>query len=89
MGKKKLRKARQSKGQRSLVSSGLTQAVRSERTYLDKLDGIIKAWEAHLNPWLLIDNSNKSQTNKLKYYIRANDYWGVPYKPGMNLQFNS
>jgi hypothetical protein len=78
MGKKRLRKARQSKGQRSLVSSGLTQAVRSERTYLDKLDGIIKAWEAHRNPWITIPNPSKAETNKPFIRVRTNDYWYNP-----------
>lgn len=78
MGKKRLRKTRKSKGQRSLVSSGLTRAVRSERTYLDKLDGIIKAWEAHLNPWITIANPSKSETNRPFIRVRTNDYWYNP-----------
>lgn len=78
MGKKRFRKKLTSKRIHSNVNRGVLQAIRSERSYLTKLENISRAWKKLLNPWITIENPDKSATNKKFIRVRTNDYWGNP-----------
>ena len=68
-----------SKGTHSSVSSTVTRAVRSARTVVDKMANITSAWKAGKNPWVTIENPDKSATNKLFIKVPANTYFGSPF----------
>lgn len=78
MGKKKTRGKYTSKGIHSKTSSGIHQAIRAERTWLDKLEFIEKAWKAGLNPWITVENPTKSETNRKFIRVKTNEWWGSP-----------
>jgi len=67
-----------SKGIHSSVSHGVLQAVRADRTYLEKLAFISTAWKQFKNPWITIENPNKSETNRRFIRVRTNSIWGNP-----------
>lgn len=81
MGKKRLRKKLTSKGKHSSMSRALATAVRAERDAYTKYGFKIDAWKNLKNPWLTIENPNKSQTNRRFIRIRADDYFGSPRPP--------
>jgi len=72
------RKKYTSKGIHSSVSRGITQAVRADRTRLEKLEFIHDAWKKLQNPWVTIENPDKNATNRRHIKVRANDLWGNP-----------
>ena len=78
MAKKRTRKKYISKGRHSTVTAGLTQAVRAERDHFDKLTFKANAWKKLQNPWLTVQNPNKSETNRPFIKVRANEWWGDP-----------
>lgn len=82
MGKKVLRKARTSKGERNSVSQNLVAATRAENrkspyACVTKID----AWKNLQNPWITIENPSTTETNKRFIKVRANDYYGSPKPP--------
>lgn len=78
MGKKRSRKSYKSKGINSTIRHGTIQLVRSYRTKLEKLEFLSIAWKKFQNPWITIENPDKSATNRKFIRVRANDYWGNP-----------
>lgn len=78
MGKKRLRKKLVSAGKHSSSTKGVLRAIRADRDHFDRLEGISRAWKAEKNPWITIENPNKSQTNMPFIRVRTNDYWGPP-----------
>jgi hypothetical protein len=74
----KSRKKYTSAGIHSSVNHGITQAVKADRTHLDKLSFITDAWKAFKNPWITIENPDKAATNKRHIRVRTNDLWGNP-----------
>jgi hypothetical protein len=74
----KSRKKYSSKGIHSSVSRGITQAVKADRTALEKLTFISDAWKKLKNPWITIENPDKASTNKRHIRVRTNDLWGNP-----------
>ena len=72
------RKKYTSAGVHSSVSRGITQAVKADRTYLDKIAFITDAWKKFKNPWITIENPDKAATNKSFIRVRTNDLWGNP-----------
>jgi NOL1/NOP2/fmu family ribosome biogenesis protein len=80
MGKKRTRKAKSSKGLRPSINPGLVQAVRAERTHAEVATAKTEAWRAGKNPWITVANSNKNETNRLFYRVKANSYFGGTFK---------
>jgi hypothetical protein len=78
MGKKRLRKKVVSKGKHSSISRALAAATRAERDSYTKHMFKIDAWKNLKNPWITIENPNKSQTNRPFIKVRADDYFGSP-----------
>jgi hypothetical protein len=74
-----------SKGERRSVSRATCNAVKRDRTYLEKITFKQKAWLKGQNPWITIDNPNPNETNKRKIRIRANQEWGDP-RPKVDLR---
>jgi hypothetical protein len=81
MGKKKHRKSLTSKGSHSTVRRSLVRDTNAERSVLDKRYHIIAAWRASKNPWLTIENPDKSATNRRFIRVRAETYFGSPRPP--------
>ena len=75
---KKTRKKVTSKGIHSSVKKSTTRLVKKDRTFLEKIENISKAWKKFQNPWITIKNPNKSETNRMFIRVRTNDYWGNP-----------
>jgi len=67
-----------SNGERPNVKRSITKSVRGDRTRLDRLPDIMKAWQSLKNPWVTITNPNTAATNKKFIRIRANDLYGDP-----------
>jgi murein endopeptidase len=74
----KTRKKVTSKGVHSSVKKSTTRLVKKDRTFLEKIENISKAWKKFKNPWITIKNPNKSETNRMFIRVRTNDYWGNP-----------
>lgn len=74
-----------SKGERPSCKRSTTNAVRRERTVIDKWMILQKAWLDGRNPWITIDNPNTNETNKRKIRVRAESEWGPP-RPKINLR---
>ena len=74
-----------SKGERRSVSRATCNAVKRDRTYIEKIMFKQKAWLKGQNPWITVDNPNPNETNKRKIRIRANQAWGDP-KPKIDLR---
>lgn len=68
-----------SKGQRPNVSGNILKAIRADRTIIDKLVTMQKAWLKGQNPWMTIDNPNTNVTNKKRIRVRSNSYLGSPF----------
>ena len=67
-----------SKGERPNVQRSTTKSVKRDRTMIDGLDDIMKAYQALKNPWITISNPDAKATNKKKIRVRANDVYGDP-----------
>jgi hypothetical protein len=65
-----------SKGERNNVSKSTLLAIKNDRAAFEQNVNIQTAYWKGQNPWVTIDNPNKSETNKLKVRVRANDLWG-------------
>jgi len=78
MAKKRNRKSYTSKKTHSSVSSGICRAVRADRTVADRLAFISNAWKQFKNPWVTVENPDKSATNRKFIRVRTNDWWGNP-----------
>jgi hypothetical protein len=78
MGKKKQRKTRTSKGIHSSTNRAIWTAVRTERSSWDEHQFKLDAWKSLQNPWITVENPNKSQTNRKFIRVRANEYYGPP-----------
>lgn len=50
----------------------------------DRIINVQKAYWAGKNPWVTIDNPNKTELAKLKIRVRANELWGSPKERGKN-----
>jgi hypothetical protein len=74
-----------SKGERHNVSRSLCNAIKRDRSELEKIIFKQKAWLKSQNPWITIDNPNTNETNKRKIRVRANQLWGDP-KPRVDLK---
>jgi hypothetical protein len=72
MGSKASGKHYTSKGERA--SSMSTRS----KDPADKIYNIQTAYWAGQNPWVTIDNPNKTETKKMKIRVRANELWGNP-----------
>jgi hypothetical protein len=78
MAKKTSRKKYTSKGIHSNVKSSTIRLLRADRDPLVKLENISRAWKKLMNPWITIENPDKSATNRRFIRVRTNDYWGNP-----------
>ena len=72
MGSKSSGKHYTSKGERissmrTRISDPTSKAMNVQRAY----------WEGR-NPWVVIDNPNKNETNKRLIRVRSNELWGIP-----------
>jgi hypothetical protein len=81
MGKKKHRKSLTSKGSHSTVRRSLVRDTNAERSVLDTRFHKIAAWREGKNPWLTIENPDKSATNRRFIRVRAEEYLGNPRPP--------
>lgn len=77
MGKKKLRKAKSSKGLRSSISRETIKLVNAGRSVIDTHMNKVIAWRAGKNPWVTVANK-ETETNRPFYKVKANDLWGNP-----------
>jgi hypothetical protein len=78
MGKKRHRKKLVSKGLRSKVAKSTIRALAASRDFLWKLSNKTAAWKKFQNPWITIENPDKSATNRRFIRVRANELWGNP-----------
>ena len=67
-----------SKGERYSIHPSIPNAIRRERSVVEKWTLKQKAWLRGQNPWLVIDNPNTNETNKRKIRVRALTEWGDP-----------
>jgi len=81
MSKNEKKTSKQSKGLMNSVNPKICDAVRKERSFLDNLLKIQKAWKLKLNPWILIPNPDPLNTKERSIWIRTNLYWGLPERP--------
>lgn len=78
MGKKKHRSKLTSKGAHSTVRRSLVVATNAARSALDLWSNKTAAWREGKNPWLTIENPDKSATNRRHIRVRADEYLGSP-----------
>jgi hypothetical protein len=76
MGKKRMRKGYTSKSQRRNIVAGVN-AVRQDRSELEKAFNKINAWRKGLNPWVTVPGPS---SNMRFVRVRANTAWGDPKK---------
>lgn len=76
MGKKKQRAHQVSKGDRNNVSKALINDVRKNTSGAERMVNKVTAWKQGKNPWITIENPNKTETNKRLIRVKANDYFG-------------
>lgn len=68
------------------VSQGKVGTTGLKQTASQKAHNKHLAWAAGKNPWLTIANTTTDEhTNKPFKRVRANDYWGRPPFPGMQV----
>ena len=65
-----------SKGERVSVNKKIRNAIRKERTQLQRARNQTDAWLKGKNVVLTIENPNKKETNKRFIRVNANDFWG-------------
>jgi low affinity Fe/Cu permease len=78
MSNKSGKVSKTSNGIHSTVSRKTKNAVRRERTAIEKYENIIRAYEKGQNPWITMENPNKQDRKRRMIKVRANDQWGVP-----------
>lgn len=67
-----------SNGIHSTISRATKNAVRRDRSPIEKYENIIRAYEKGQNPWITMENPNKQDRKRRMIKVRANDQWGVP-----------
>ena len=67
-------------GERVSVNKKIRNAIRKERTQLQRARNQTDAWLKGKNVVLTIENPNKKETNKRFIRVNANDFWGSPRK---------
>lgn len=80
MSQPKTKSAYTSKGERRSIAKNVCNAVKRDRTYLDKMVMKQKAWAKGQNPWISVPNTDNTQTNKKFIRVRAETEWGDPRK---------
>lgn len=65
-----------SKGERRNVSNSVRAAMRRHSNVKGDPLNILNAYLNGKNPWIVIDNPNKEETNKRKIKVRASDMYG-------------
>lgn len=75
MGKKVKRKTYVSKGERSSVSRSIVNAVRRDRSPIEKALNKLAAWRAGKNPWITVPGPS---SNMRFVKVRANALYGDP-----------
>lgn len=75
MGKKVKRKTYVSKGERSSVSRSIVNAVRRDRSPIEKALNKLAAWRAGKNPWITVPGPS---SNMRFVKVRANTLYGDP-----------
>jgi len=65
-----------SAGIHSNVKKSTLRDMRAQRTVIQKWLDLKAAWQKGKNPWLTIENPDKSETNKKFIRVRANEHWG-------------
>jgi hypothetical protein len=78
MGKKKHRKSLTSKGSQTSIRRSLVRDTNAARPAIDGYLNKIDAWRDGKNPWLTIENPDKSATNRRHIRVRADEYYGSP-----------
>lgn len=78
MAKKGSGKTYTSKGEHRNVSKSTLRLMRQGKSDADKMLDKQDAWLKGRNPWITIENPNKSETNKRFIRVKANDLWGSP-----------
>jgi len=62
-----------SKGERSSMNRTITNSIRKDRTYGDRLSNQLKAWAKGKRTMVTIENPNKNETNKRFIRVEGND----------------
>lgn len=75
MGKKVKRKTYVSKGQRNSVARSTVNAVRRDRSEVEKAMNKLNAWRAGKNPWITVPGPS---SNMRFVKVRANALYGDP-----------
>jgi len=73
MGKKKTRSKYTSNGGVANVSKKVSNAVRRDTTYGDRLANQLKSWAKGRRTMVTIENPNKNETNKRFIRVEGND----------------
>ena len=78
----KSKEGQTSKGQRPNVNRKILNAVRKERTELDRTNNAWKAWKKGKKIFITKENPNSKETNKPFIRVPATDVWGkyMPYQ---------
>lgn len=62
-----------SKGERSSMNRQVTNSIRKDRSYGDRLSNQLNAWAKGKRTMVTIENPNKNETNKRFIRVEGND----------------
>lgn len=85
MGKKRIRKAYVSKGQRKSIGNWAVAAVRRDKPAIEKHLNKLAAWRAGKNPWITVAGPS---SNMPFIRVRANSLYGNPKTAFANIYGN-
>jgi len=86
MGKKVKRKTYVSKGQRRSIGRWAVNAVRRDKSDVEKAINKLDAWRAGKNPWITVPGPS---SNMLFIKVRANTLYGNPKNATANIYGNA
>lgn len=79
-GKKSKSSGKVSKGENTCVANRWVNSVKSSTPGSAKMANIVKMWRAGKNPWITVENPDKSNTKARMIRVKTNDYYGNPRK---------
>lgn len=85
MGKKRSRKTQVSKGERRSVGRWAINAVRREKSEVEKAINKLDAWRKGKNPWITVPGPS---SNMRFIKVRANNLYGNPKNATANIYGN-
>ncbi len=85
MGKKRSRTTQVSKGERRSIGRWAVNAVRREKSEVEKALNKLDAWRAGKNPWITVPGPS---SNMRFIKVRANSLYGNPKNATANIYGN-